>query len=576
MKLRRKVITVSVIMTVSCSLISCSKQKDEVFDTNMESSQKTTEQSGKGQQVEATDTTSNITEEGSKESDEKNWDEVYTVSEYTPNPDRWKDFKLSSALDKYDLTINTKTGSYDSSFSISLEAEDAKLEGNMKVESEIEGYSGTGYVDGMADDGDTITFQVSVPGDGIYDLDFICSGTHGHKENIVSLDGMNIGNVVVEEGKTFVDCTLSGIYIETGEHEIKVSKSWGWMPMDRLIVNAQAETVVKKGEMTADLIDPYATKRTKQLMQFLVDINGEYILSGQYGAAGLSSAEFGVIEDATGRKPAILGLDLMECSPSMASHGSQSQVYTRAKAFDKEGGIITLCWHWNAPEEYLYNTDQQPWYKGFYTEGTNIDLGKIMNGEDEAGYQALMMDIDVIAFQLNRLQELDIPILWRPLHEASGGWFWWGASGADAYKALWKVLYQKLTYEHGIHNLIWVWNGQNADWYPGDEYVDIIGEDIYPGKQVSSSQSGKYKEAQAYTSANKIVTLSENGCLFDPDLAFRDHSVWSWFCTWNGEFVLKNGELSEEYSKKEMFDKVYNHTKVITLDELPDLKTYGD
>ena len=579
MKLKQKIIVLFAVLTITSSFISCSNKNQNQSATETDTQQENgvqVETPENGAESDSAGETLNTTEDSSTESTETNWDEVYTVSDYTPNPNRMDELNLSSDLDKYDLTIDSDGGTYDSSFSVSIEAEDAILAGNVKVESEVEGYTGSGYINGIEGAGDTVTFQFEVPGDGNYDLNFVTCGFYGYKENIVSLDGVNIGNTVVEEGKTFVDCVMTGIYMEAGEHEIEVSSSWGWVLIDRLVVSAKEEITVEKGELTAELIDPYATERTKKLMQFLVDINGEYIVSGQYADAGLSSAEFDVIEEATGRLPAILGLDLIECSPSRAAHGSTSQVYTRAKAFDEAGGIITLSWHWNAPEEYLYNTDEQPWWKGFYTEGTNIDLAKIMNGEDEAGYQALMDDIDVIAFQLNRLQELDIPILWRPLHEASGGWFWWGAAGADAYKELWKVLYEKLTYEHGIHNLIWVWNGQDKDWYPGDEYVDIIGEDIYPGYRVYSSQASKYSEAAAYTTANKMIALSENGCLFDPDLAFRDASVWSWFCSWSGEFVIKNGTLSEEYTEADMFDKVYNHSRVITLDELPDLKTYGD
>ena len=49
------------------------------------------------------------------------------------------------------------------------------------------------------------------------------------------------------------------------------------------------------------------------------------------------------------------------------------------------------------------------------------------------------------------------------------------------YKKLWYYLYDELTNKYGCTNLIWVWNGQNPEWYPGDEYVDVIGEDIYAG-----------------------------------------------------------------------------------------------
>ena len=139
------------------------------------------------------------------------------------------------------------------------------------------------------------------------------------------------------------------------------------------------------------------------------------------------------------------------------------------------------------------------------------------------------------------------------------------------------LLYDRLTNEYGLNNLIWVWNGQDKDWYPGDEYVDIIGEDIYPGERVYTPQTSKYLEVLEYTDMNKMIVLSENGCLFDPDLAERDGAMWGCFITWNGEFVLEGSEsevLSEKYTQTDMLKKVYGHEHVITRDELPDLKNY--
>ena len=122
-----------------------------------------------------------------------------------------------------------------------------------------------------------------------------------------------------------------------------------------------------------------------------------------------------------------------------------------------------------------------------------------------------------------------------------------------------------------------MWNGQNKDWYPGDEYVDIIGEDIYPGERVYTSQVNKYLEAVEYTTPAKMVVLSENGCVFDPDLAIRDGAMWGFWCTWNGEFVAKSTAIysySEQYTEAEALKKFYSNDAVITMDELPDLKEY--
>jgi mannan endo-1,4-beta-mannosidase len=137
-------------------------------------------------------------------------------------------------------------------------------------------------------------------------------------------------------------------------------------------------------------------------------------------------------------------------------------------------------------------------------------------------------------------------------------------------------MYERLTFEHGLNNLIWLWNGQGADWYPGDDYVDIIGEDVYAGERVYASQIQRFLEAVAYTTPPKMVTLSENGTLFDPDLAVRDGAMWGFFATWGGEFVLRGNLLlySDKHTEEEMLHKVYNHEIVVTLDGLPDLKTY--
>jgi mannan endo-1,4-beta-mannosidase len=200
-----------------------------------------------------------------------------------------------------------------------------------------------------------------------------------------------------------------------------------------------------------------------------------------------------------------------------------------------------------------------------------------MDGDDPEGYDLLMSDIDEIAVQLKRLQDADVPILWRPLHEAAGGWFWWGASGAEANIALWKLLYERLTFEHGLNNLIWVWSGEDADWYPGDDYVDIIGEDVYAAERSYASQIQRFLQAVEYTTPPKIVVLAENGVLPDPDLMLRDGAMWGFFATWTTPFVRLNRNsfnYSEVYTEREMLHKVYNHDIIITLDRLPDLKTY--
>lgn len=453
------------------------------------------------------------------------------------------------------------------------EAEDGTTCGHVKAGNSKSGYSGSGYVAGFTSDEDSVTITIAIENTDFYDLIFTSSADGGYKENYVYVDGQSVANVITPDSE-FTDSSISRVYLEAGSHQVMVSKYWGYINLDKLTVTTSEPISQKIYEVSADLVTPNASDNTKRVMAYLVDIYGKNILAGQYSELGFFGKEVTVVNKVTGKYPAVLGLDFIEYTPSRVENGSSSKATEFAKLFWDKGGIVTFCWHWNAPSKYL----TKEWYSGFRTEATNIDLAKIMNGQDEEGYNLLMQDIDAIATQLQILKEADVPVLWRPLHEASGGWFWWGASGPEAYKQLYILLFDKLTNEYGLNNLIWVWNGQDPDWYPGDEYVDIIGEDLYPGQRVYTSQVNKYLEAVNYTSPNKMVVMSENGCVFDPELAVRDGAMWGFFCTWSGEFVAKDTSIysySDTYTEKEMLNKAYNSDIVITLDELPDLKNYS-
>lgn len=471
------------------------------------------------------------------------------------------------------------TGSEDAGasaeFSCVLDAAEAEVLGKVSMKTDISGYTGEGYLAGFESADDSCSFTVEIPAGGSYDITVVSAGIGGEKTNRIGVDGEVVGSFVTPT-EEFSEAVLQRIYLDAGTHVISIQTDWGWIGVDSLKVENARLLPDSAFQVEGTLINPNATQSTVGLMEYLKSIYGSYILSGQQSDKGVGGPEIMALKKVNGDKtPAVLGLDFMDYTPSRVANGTTGISTTLAINFDAMGGINTFCWHWNAPEPYL--TGEKPWYSGFYTEATNIDLAAIMNGQDPEGYDLLLKDIDAIADQIAILQEADVPILFRPLHEASGGWFWWGASGPESYIELWKLVYDRMTNYHGLNNIIWVWNGQDKDWYPGDEYVDIIGEDIYPGKRVYLSQSGRFSQAAEYTDSAKIVALTENGCLFDPDLAFRDQAPWMWFCTWGGEFVIKGGlpVLSEEYTEETMVKKVYEHEKVITLDELPDWKNYS-
>ena len=392
------------------------------------------------------------------------------------------------------------------SFSETYEAENGKLSNDMSVISDSNA-SGGKSAGKFESDSSYCQISITVPADAVYDIVIRSKDIGPYKENDLYADGKKVGTLV-SKPDNFSDYTVCAVTLKKGSHTLTVKKSWGWIELDKLTVKTGAKISNSTYNVTSSLVNRNATANAKKLYSFL-------------------------------------------------------------KA--NKGGIVTLCWHWNAPTEYLYSTanNSDGWWGGFYTKSSKFDIAKVMNGQDAKGKKLLDRDIKEIAKQLKRLEKAGVPVIWRPLHEASGGWFWWGAQGPDAYKKLWKYLYNELTNTYGCSNLIWVYNGQSADWYPGDEYVDIVGEDIYPENHIYDPQVSRFKQAINYGSKTKITALTENGCIFDIDSAVSINALWCWFMTWGNEFTVNGSNYSEKYTEKSVIKKMYASKYSLTLGSLP-------
>jgi len=309
------------------------------------------------------------------------------------------------------------------------------------------------------------------------------------------------------------------------------------------------------------LTDPNATSETKSLMSFLVDYYGMHVLSGQQ-----EISEMNYIYSVTGKWPAVGVLDLMEYSPSRIAHGSDPNgiVESYISWANSNNGILSSSWHWNAPTD-LIDGNGTEWWRGFYTYATTFDINAVLADPCGTRYQLLISDLDAIAVQLKKFQDANLPLLWRPLHEASGGWFWWGAKGAGPFIQLWRLMYDRYVNYHHLHNLIWVYTVGDPNWYPGDAYVDIVGMDIYPSDS-NTSMVGYWRDTQSYFEGSKLVTLSECGIVPDPNKIRADKVWWSWFSVWTGDFI--------EDTNQTFLNTVYHDADIITVDELIDWKHY--
>jgi len=457
-------------------------------------------------------------------------------------------------------------------------AKDAVLRDVMVYFIDQYAFGKDGYVGNFSKDASSVTFLVDVPAADNYDIVISTAAGYGkgHKLNNVLVNWKQIGEVETFENNKFAESVIRYVYLEKGRNEITIQKSWGWIYMDYLYIRQSEDLSAYAYNVSPDLSNPNAGVSAKQLMKYIVGIYGKQTLSGQSGG-GVNSGEFKAVYSVTGKFPAVMMLDMIDYSPTRVIYGARSKAVEDAIEWHNMGGIIKFLWHWNAPKD-LINNEEHKWWSGFYANAVTFDLQKAMSKKDLDGYKFLLRDIDVIAEQLKRLNALDIPVLWRPLHEASGGWFWWGASGAESYKQLWILMYERLVNHHGLNNLIWVWNGQHKDWFPGADYVDLIGEDIYAAKHDYGSKASKFYEIVEYLhelGAMKPIGLTECGVVPDINEMERDKAMWFMFSTWNGDFVQKKsgsqytGEYSEEYTEAAHLRMMYNDKRVITLNDLP-------
>jgi mannan endo-1,4-beta-mannosidase len=291
------------------------------------------------------------------------------------------------------------------------------------------------------------------------------------------------------------------------------------------------------------------------------------------------------IHDASGKTPALMGLDFLHAT-GLNSGGEWYQGYTKAtlalaEDMFRQGGIATYSWHWKDPslavERFYSPSSGNP--------ATDFDLNKAFLDSTTASawntaspeYQGIIRDLDIIAGHLKTLADKGVPVLWRPLHEASGKWFWWGYRGPKACKALYKLMFDRFTGMHGLNNLIWVWTtdeaGDAPDWYPGDAYADIIGRDYYYYPRIANHGSlvASFEKLKDLFGGTKLITLSENGSVPYADSMQADGAGWSYFMPWYGDYTM-DGWAHDNTAAD--WKAILNHAYTITLDQMPGWAAY--
>ncbi|XP_014289366.1 mannan endo-1,4-beta-mannosidase [Halyomorpha halys] len=240
-----------------------------------------------------------------------------------------------------------------------------------------------------------------------------------------------------------------------------------------------------------------ANGKTKKLLAALSNLRGK-VLSGVFGGYNNHGGEIGFsldqanrINQYTGKSPAVYGID---CSPGWLTAAAYHEadiiecMHPQAVEYANRGGFITVSHHLPNPQ-YAGNRNKDG-DGAFKTNITNTEFAAILQeGAPQRNRWWNMME--KIAKGLQGYKDRGITVLYRPLHEMNGDWFWWGALQDESQNGerqrLYKLLWQDLFYfmqKKGLDNLLWVWSPDQSrafktNYYPGDNFVDIVGLDGY-------------------------------------------------------------------------------------------------
>ena len=486
-------------------------------------------------------------------------------------------------------------------------------------------YSGGKYA--KPADASGVTFTVKVEETAVYDITTkVLIKQYDWITSKITVNGVDVGSMLTTPRNCDSSYVVSAsAKMKTGENTITVGNQA--IGVDYITVERHPDPEFK---INATPVTPNASESARKVYSFLRENFGKKTISGMmisdqnfnynYGdmkiipPGGCTPADSCKYTDEqvswkgqtdiaefykrSGHYPAIGGFDMLFAAGGHHEEG-WFKGYTENNILMTEdlwnmGGIPTYTWHWKVGEDTVFYTQGTP--AGFNnpgctegvmgTSGTNtcFNYTKAFKGdkcaeinETSQEYKDIVADVDIVSGYFKQLQDKGIAVVWRPLHEASGGWFWWGVGSAECYVQLYRLVFKRMVETNKLNNLIWVWNintdpafgydysALNAAWYPGDEYVDIVAVDIYDPLNDHNSAANYYNKIVSDVGTSKMIALSENGAIPDIDSIAEDKAYWSywmtWSQTWSGNFLEK--------TPTEMWKRNLDDERIIALDNMP-------
>jgi mannan endo-1,4-beta-mannosidase len=341
------------------------------------------------------------------------------------------------------------------------------------------------------------------------------------------------------------------------------------------------------------LVDKSATPETVALFESLMDISRQGTLFGHqddlaYGVHWKREEGRSDVLESGGAYPAVYGWDISEVgidpfNIDTVDFGDMARWIRESYA---RGAVNTLSWHMRNPNG------------GSSWDTTRAVYQIIPGGERHAWYRGRL---DAVADFLNSLTGPGgekVPVIFRPFHEHTGKWFWWGRGNCtrEEYISLWRFTVEYLRDAKGIRHVLYAYStdvfrdeADYLDFYPGDDYVDILAFDDYHGIRSQESLPGFIQRLQMLAELgqrkNKVVALSETGLERIPEEKWWTETLLKGLKEGKGELgmayvlIWRNANEGHHYAPyaghatEADFRAFRSDPAILFEDELPDL--YG-
>lgn len=464
-------------------------------------------------------------------------------------------------------------------FSVKLNAEGGSFEGNVRTDGE---YDGKGYI--VLDNGMKLQHIVTVPSSQHYR---IAIAAHSYDGAVVRLRITNetVGAFYIpaEDTTDFSMFAVDNVYLAAGPDVMSFEVIKGSVALDYITVTNSTQADRECYNVSGSCAGSTTAVSTLGLMKYFRDSYGKTVIVGQNVTPG-SNAEIDALEKETGRKPAMRTGDLMFSTPGQYEKNQSfaDEEVRLALEWGRSGGIVSFNWHWYSPSSHsAYYADTSDFILGEAVTERDISMSDAEELEALRGSGlisdstiALVNDIDAVAEVLKQFRAEGIPVVFQPIPDGDGSMYWWSGS-AKNYQWLWKLMFDRMDKYHCLNNLIWVWNGSDSDYFPGEDYCDIIGQSFY--EDSGSSFAGRFSVlAGIPETIPKALAVTACDRLPSPDYMRRDNAMWLWFSIGSGECIITTaGELSEKYNSWQSLHDAYNSEICTTLDELPDFQEYA-